>query len=223
LPAWQELYQTTGWFDPSTSAPYLAGFDRRFQDADSLASSDKSPYNFNLAASLFNRTNQYAFSDGIICFQQIIKVIDKTPPTSTPKDTIVCDYGTSLTQCYADYKFQIVSLDLCNGKPTAFSNGNGGQANNPLTTVWTIRDANGNAVASSTNLSGLISVSLPYGSYTVTYTVQDLCNNLAGPFKYALILKNVMVNTNSKSFLSICVMVSQQHSQTVTVDKLIIH
>ena len=79
---------------------------------------------------------------------------------------------------------------MCNGKPTAFSNGNGGQANNPLTTVWTIRDANGNAVASSTNLSGLISVSLPYGSYTVTYTVQDLCNNLAGPFKYALILKD---------------------------------
>ena len=190
LPAWQELYQVTGWFDPSTSAPYLAGFDRRFQDADSLASSAKSPNNYNVAASLYNPTNPYAFSDGIICFQQIIKVIDKTPPTSTPKDTIVCDYGTSLTQCYADYKFQIVSLDLCNGKPTAFSNGNGGQANNPLTTVWTIRDANGNAVASSTNLSGLISVSLPYGSYTVTYTVQDLCNNLAGPFKYALILKD---------------------------------
>ena len=186
LAAWQELYVYATWADAGTLP-----IDRRFQDADTMGVSGHSPLNYNFNANnIVNPTHPYAYSDGVICFSQIIKVIDKTPPTSTPKDTIVCDFGTSATQCFGDYKFQIVSTDLCNGKPTSFTNGNGGLANNPLTTIWTIRDASGAVVKTSSDLSGLINVSLPYGVYTVTYTVQDLCNNIAGPFKYSLTIKD---------------------------------
>ncbi len=188
---------------PTVAAAYAANpitaQDRRFEDADLY--SGYGPLNLNLSGfptgQFFNPTHPLAFSDGILCYIQIIKIIDNVPPTTTFRDTVVCDYGSGVA-CYGAYKFQIPVTDGCGGKSTNFSNGNGGVAAS-IRITYNITNAAGTIVfqSSSTDFSGLIQdpstglgVSLPYGVYTVTYTATDLCMNIAGPFSYKLTIKD---------------------------------
>ena len=179
--------------------------DRRFEDADLYSfalngntNPDYGPTNFNLSGfpiNFFNPTHPLSFSDGIMCFIQIIKIYDQEAPKSTPVNETICDYGQGQA-CFGLYKKQLVVTDGCGGRPTNFPNGNGGVASS-IRITWTIT---GNGVFfqnASNDFTGLIQdpttglgISLPYGVYTVTYTATDLCMNILAPVTYKLTIKD---------------------------------
>ncbi len=146
LPAWQTLNR------PSCTSPY----ERRFRDADDLGGTT-SPY------------NPYAFSDGIICYTQIIKVVDDIAPTFTycPSDTIIKSYAA--LGCKDDIKLTVTASDQCAAGQTT--------SGDYLVFNWTIVDSTTNQVL-KTGVSNTLSESFDYNrSYRVVWSVEDRCGN----------------------------------------------
>ena len=159
-PAWQNLVR------PACTNPS----ERRFRDADGLTGVSNNPT---------NPISPYSFSDGIICFTQIIKINDNTPPqfTSCPVDTIFKDGSNG---CAGIAKVTATAQDQCNGTRLG---------DEGLTFKWflvyktsktdsiTIRGV-GNQLYETVNGVWREGVSLPYNQEaTVYWTVFDRCNN----------------------------------------------
>ena len=198
--AYAALYQggTVSMFDGNGNY-LITSQDRRFEDADLystvLGGTDYGPFNLNLATTFFNPTHPLAFSDGIMCFIQLIKIYDQEAPKAVFADTTVCDFGQG-QPCFGLYKKQLIATDGCGGRPTNFPNGNGGTASSVRIT-WTLT-GNGISIQNASNdFTGLIQdpttglgLSLPYGTYTVSYTATDLCMNIGGPFTFRVTIKD---------------------------------
>ncbi len=157
IPAWQDL-QRSGCTTP---------FERRFRDADDLAGSG--PANVN------NSTHPWAYSDGIICFTQVIKVVDNTPPIITycTKDTIINDFVTA--GCKATATLRCDAQDLCNGKTY--------NASGFLRYNWTLFNVSTNSVVQTGVCKdvacNVATVSLDYNTaYELRWLVTDPCNNI---------------------------------------------
>jgi hypothetical protein len=149
--------------------------DRRFRDADGIQFGPSNGPN--------NVPHPFAFSDGIMCFDQIIKVVDTDAPTATVTDTVVCDYAAD---CEAAYRYQLVANDGCGGRPAVLANGV-----TPINYSWSIRGiTDPTFVRTSSNASGLINLSLPYGEYNVTWTATDLCMKVGGPWTFKVTTKD---------------------------------
>ena len=146
LPAWQTLNR------PSCTSPY----ERRFRDADDLGGTT-SPY------------NPYAFSDGIICYTQIIKVIDNIAPTFTycPADTIIKSYAT--LGCKDDIKLTVTASDQCAAGQTT--------SGDYLVFNWSIVDSATNQVL-KTGVGNILFEPFDYNrNYRVVWSVEDKCGN----------------------------------------------
>ena len=146
LPAWQTLNR------PNCTSPY----ERRFRDADDLGGTT-SPY------------NPYAFSDGIICYTQIIKVVDNIAPSFTycPSDTIIKSYAT--LGCKDDIKLTVTASDQCAAGQTTSSD--------YLVFNWTIVDSATNQVL-KTGVGNTLFEPFDYNrNYRVVWSVEDRCGN----------------------------------------------
>ena len=146
LPAWQTLNR------PGCTSPY----ERRFRDADDLGGTT-SPY------------NPYAFSDGIICYTQIIKVVDNIAPTFTncPADTIIKSYAA--LGCTDDIKLTVTASDQCAAGQTTSSD--------YLVFNWTLIDSATNQII-KTGVGNTLFEPFTYNkSYRVVWSVEDRCGN----------------------------------------------
>ena len=146
LPAWQFLNR------PSCTNPS----ERLFRDADDLGGST-------------NPNNPYAFSDGIICYTQIIKVVDNIAPTFTscPKDTVIKSYAT--LGCKDDVKLIVTATDLCAEGQT--TNGD------YLVFKWVIVDSATNLTL-KTGYGNTLFEPFDYNrTYNVLWSVEDRCGN----------------------------------------------
>ncbi len=149
LSAWQNLDRPTGVTDR----------DRLFRDADGLTG----PININ------NPSQPYSYSDGIICFTQIIKIIDKTPPvfTNCVADTTIKSYNADA--CYDIARFTINAVDYCGLKTTAAG----------LKYTWTLFDVTHQTVV-KTGATQFFAETLNFNQpYEIRWAVQDPCNNIA--------------------------------------------
>ncbi len=146
LPAWQTLNR------PGCTNPY----ERHFRDADELGGTS-SPY------------NPYAFSDGIICYTQIIKVIDNIAPTFTycPADTVIKSFAN--LGCKDDIKLTVTASDQCaTGQTTT---------GDYLVFNWALVDSSTNQVV-KTGTGNTLFEPLDYNrAYRVVWSVEDRCGN----------------------------------------------
>lgn len=165
VPAWQNLLR------PACETPN----ERRFRDADALAT-DPDPANDN---GNINPLHPKSFSDGIISFIQIIKVVDNTAPvvTNCSRDTSVCDFAA--TGCEGVYKYKLDATDDCGTDRLA----------NSLNYRWEIYRISDNAVVATGNADTLyrtiggnrvVGVKLPYDvRYRILWMVTDKCGNMS--------------------------------------------
>jgi hypothetical protein len=143
--------------------------ERKFRDADELGNIlSGSPYDGNQPIG-----SQYAYSDGVICYTQVIKLIDNVKPTVTAEvdDLEHCDYGTA-SNCAAHYTHTLAGADECQG----------GISTEGLTYNWAVTrlyDAAGTVLYSGTT-EKIDIASLPYDTiYSIKWTVSDRCGNTA--------------------------------------------
>ena len=133
--------------------------ERRFRDADGLIA---------VSNDAFNSINTDAFSDGIICFTQIIKIIDNTPPQFTyiPRDTIIQDISTG---CTGSIKISVNGTDVCKSS----------QLNDAvLTYKWRMVDRTKTDSIISQGFGNQIVTTLPYNQeVTVYWSITDRCGN----------------------------------------------
>ncbi len=141
--------------------------ERRFRDADDLAGTG--PQNIG------NPTHPWAYSDGIICYTQVIKVIDNIPPIITycVKDTTISDFGA--TGCKAVATLRCDAQDLCNGRKY--------NSAGFLKYNWTLVNLNTNAVVIAGGCKDVAcnvsTVTLDYNTpYELRWLVTDPCNNI---------------------------------------------
>lgn len=165
VPAWQNLIR------PACETPN----ERRFRDADALQS-DPDPANDN---GNINPLHPKSFSDGIISFIQIIKVVDNVAPvvTNCSRDTSVCDFAA--TGCEGVYKYKLAATDDCGTD----------RLDNSLNYRWEIYRISDNAVVATGNAdtlyrtvggNRLVGVKLPYDvRYRILWMVSDKCGNMS--------------------------------------------
>ena len=131
-------------------------FERRFRDADELGGLT-SPY------------SPYAFSDGMICYTQVIKVVDNVAPefTSCPKDTVIKSYAS--LGCVDDVKLSVTASDLCAA----------GQTTNAdyLVFKWAIIDSITNQTIKVGYGNTLFEPFEYNRNYRVVWSVEDRCGN----------------------------------------------
>ncbi len=153
LPAWENLANRGN------------AQERKFRDADDLDGSADSPYRADQPIG-----SQYAYSDGVICYTQIIKLIDNVAPTVTETADALetCDYG-SASNCAARYEKTLEATDQCQG----------GVSTEGLTFHWTIaRKYAPNTIVDSGSTNHILIASLPYDTiYIVKWTAEDKCGN----------------------------------------------
>jgi Secretion system C-terminal sorting domain/Dockerin type I domain/PKD-like domain len=145
--------------------------DRRFRDADGLTSNIPGFTSSNTTNPQLN-----PYNDGIICFTQIIKVIDRVAPTFTPvADKTVCDYGTTgatTLLCNGAYTDAISATDLCAG--TTLGSG--------ITYRWRIfRASNNSQIVPLTgyNTGTAITANLDFNTdYLIKAEAEDRCGNI---------------------------------------------
>ncbi|MEO0043669.1 MAG: hypothetical protein RL329_3117 [Bacteroidota bacterium] len=153
LPAWENLANRGN------------AQERKFRDADDLDGSADSPYRSDQPIG-----SQYAYSDGVICYTQIIKLVDNVAPTVTETADALetCDYG-SASNCAARYEKTLEATDQCQG----------GVSTEGLTFHWTIaRKYAPNTIVDSGSTNHILIASLPYDTiYIVKWTAEDKCGN----------------------------------------------
>lgn len=134
--------------------------ERRFRDADGLVASSTNP--------LMN-VQPNAYSDGVICFTQLISISDKTPPQFiSANDTIIKDGGLG---CQATVNITVKAEDQCNGVKLG-SDG--------LLYSWTLADKTQPDVVISSGTGNKITTTLPYAkNFVATWLVVDRCGNQA--------------------------------------------
>jgi hypothetical protein len=149
--------------------------ERRFRDADGLVA---------MSNDYLNPVSQNAFSDGIICFTQIIKIVDNTPPqfVSVPKDTIVKNDEIG---CQGIAKVSVQAQDYCAATRIG---------DESLLYKWIVVDkigaktpadsiilqGTGNKLYEIINGVSREGILLAYNrEVTVYWTVYDRCNNVA--------------------------------------------
>lgn len=146
IPSWQFLNR------PGCTNPY----ERRFRDADELGGLT-SPY------------SPYAFSDGMICYTQVIKVIDNVAPefTSCPKDTVIKSYVA--LGCVDDVKLSVTASDLCAAGRTTNAD--------YLVFKWSIIDSATNQTIKVGYGNTLFEPFEYNRNYRVVWSVEDRCGN----------------------------------------------
>ncbi len=145
IPSWQFLNR------PACTNPS----ERRFRDADELGGLTQ-PY------------SPYAFSDGMICFTQIIKVVDNVAPEfAACKDTVIKSYAT--LGCIDDVKLTVSASDLCaTGRTTSAEY---------LVYKWAIIDSVTNQTI-KVGFGNTLFEPFQYNrNYKVVWSVEDRCGN----------------------------------------------
>ena len=159
LSAWQNLGRPAGVTDR----------DRLFRDADGLTGPPTG-----------NTTQPYSYSDGIISFTQIIKIIDKTPPvfTNCVTDTTVKSYNADA--CSDLFRFMINAVDYCSGsnsQPSAF--GSPQITGAQLIYSWVLFDVKNNIAVKTGTTQNFAEILNFNQAYEIRWMVQDPCNNTA--------------------------------------------
>jgi hypothetical protein len=167
------------------SPDYPQGFtpqDRRFRDADGLTSNISG----FITSNGVNNPQDNPYSDGIMCFTQIIKVIDRTAPVFTPvSDLTVNDNGGNAIAgqlvCNGRFQNTLVATDLC----AAGTPGSG------IAYRWRLFRASDNAQISPIagyNAGAAVDVNLDFGvQYIVRAEAEDRCGNV-GYLQYRITL-----------------------------------
>jgi SdrD B-like domain/Dockerin type I domain len=145
IPSWQHLVR------PACTTPS----ERTFRDADELGGTTL-PY------------SPYCFSDGLICYTQVIKVVDNIAPvfTSYAKDTTVKSF---VLGCSDTARLTVMATDLCAE----------GQATNAnyLVFKWILIDSATNTTV-KTGFGNTFLSTFDYGkNYRVVWSVEDRCGN----------------------------------------------
>jgi Secretion system C-terminal sorting domain len=166
LPGDTHGYATNGWSLPCsvTGAKTVSSDTRRFRDADGLSAEN---------------------SDGVICYIQTIKIEDVTKPVATIlADTAI---GFIPKLCYASHSRTIIATDGCTPS-TSSSVG--------LRYKWfvvvkeTNKDPNSLTQIASGETNVIAVNDLVAGTYTVLYSVKDLCNNSTPQYSYTLTVRD---------------------------------
>ena len=140
--------------------PQISTRERRFRDADGLVAVSADPS---------NPVNQNAFSDGIICFTQRIRIFDTTPPqfTSGLKDTIVTNLSSD---CTGIVRLTTTAQDPCTGARVG---------NDGLLFTWKIVDRTQVDTIVVQGIGNNINENLPYNQNLIIYwSVSDRCGNI---------------------------------------------
>jgi SdrD B-like domain/PKD-like domain len=146
LPAWQSLPR----FSCSTTR------DRVFKDADGLGGTALVPD---------------AFSDGVICFTQIIKIIDNTPPViaAFPSDTVI---KSASVDCIDNIRLSIRATDQCIGERVQNQNAE------LLYYYWTVTDVATNIIVKTGLTNAILLENVPFDKqYRIGWRVTDRCGN----------------------------------------------
>ncbi len=148
-PAWQNLPRPVG----------VTPRDRLFRDADGIVAPGYDPK----APGAVN-----SYSDGIVCYTQIIKIIDTVPPVVVcPPNKTVNDLSAS--GCLALFNDTLRASDFCKG---------GQPSGSPLTYHWTMTAPDGTTVLSGG--AQILQASLAYKiPYKINWQVVDACGNTA--------------------------------------------
>lgn len=167
-PVCGDIHSNTSWNSQNTSAweflprsgCTLNTRERRFRDADGLVASSTSP-------SMIVSPN--AYSDGVICFTQLISVSDKTPPQFTVgSDTLIKDSGFG---CQATVNISVKAEDQCNGVKLG-SDG--------LTYSWVLVEKTQPNNVIANGWGNQLAATLAYGKdYVANWSVMDRCGNQA--------------------------------------------
>ena len=111
-----------------------------------------------------------AFSDGVMCFTQIIKILDKTAPTILPYPTDTVIKSASL-DCIDNIRLSIRATDLCVGERV--------QALDFVYYNWTATDVATNETVKSGTTNYVFLENVPFGkTYRIGWQVADRCGNL---------------------------------------------
>ncbi|NJN34890.1 MAG: T9SS type A sorting domain-containing protein [Saprospiraceae bacterium] len=153
--------------------PELLNRERRFRDADlALLPSN-------------NRRPEYA--DGIICFTQIIKVIDRDAPVGKAvADARVCADNAN---CTGDYRVTLEGTDKCSSTdPTTVASG--------LRFTWSVfseastKDPNFSSLLRDGTGAVIDLRGLAVGSYIIKWSVKDLCGNISPLYSYRVTVRD---------------------------------
>jgi hypothetical protein len=158
--------------------------ERRFRDADvSILQEEGKPLGpLNDPA---NPLHPYSFSDGVICFTQIIKIIDETKPTLESKtDRVICSTKQDI-KCTVAFRDTLRASDECGG----LKNTEG------LIYSWSLlkignQGKTDNIDPISSGKTPFIDETLDYGTYQINWSVKDLCGNLSDVQSYKITLKD---------------------------------
>jgi hypothetical protein len=114
----------------------------------------------------------------IIRFTRLVKVLDKTAPTSTaPADIAICDgtaADTDSDNCEFGFSRTIAGTDNCGTTASGSS----------LVYTWSIVNTATNATVVSGTGSTVSRNNLAFGTYKVTYRVADLCGNISNEYTF---------------------------------------
>lgn len=144
LAAWQTLNR------PNCTNPK----ERRFKDADGLGGTLNVPD---------------AFSDGVICFTQIIKIVDRTPPVILPfpSDTVI---KSASLDCIDHIRLSIRATDQCMGERV--------QNLDFVYYYWEATDILTNTVVKTGSTNNVFLENVPLGkTYRIGWRVSDRCGN----------------------------------------------
>jgi Dockerin type I domain/Secretion system C-terminal sorting domain len=148
--AWQYLAR------PSCN-PQMSTKERRFRDADGLVAASNDP---------LNPVSQNAFSDGIICFTQTIRILDLTPPQfiSSLNDTVI-----NAANCNGTVNLTAKAQDPCTGIRVG---------NNGLRYTWKIVDKTKVDTLVLQGTGNTINTSLELNqNFIIYWSVSDACGN----------------------------------------------
>jgi Dockerin type I domain len=155
-----DTQNTSAWEFLNRSGCTINTKERRFRDADGLVATSTNP---------LITVNPNAYSDGVICFTQLINISDNTPPQFTAAaDTIIKDGGLG---CQATVNIIVKAEDQCKGVKLG-SEG--------LTYNWTLVEKNNPSVIILRGSDSKITATLAYGKdYVANWIVFDRCGNQA--------------------------------------------
>ncbi|MDZ7877323.1 MAG: SdrD B-like domain-containing protein [Saprospiraceae bacterium] len=152
LAAWQSLSR------PSCAVPE----ERRFRDADGLGGTGAYPD---------------AFSDGVMRFTQIIKILDNTPPVILPyvADTVI---KSASVDCIDNIRLSIKATDQCVGERV--------QNLDFVSYYWDATDVATNTVVKTGTTNDVLLENVPFGkTYRIGWRVHDRCGNLVFGTQFA--------------------------------------
>jgi hypothetical protein len=174
-PAWQDIRN----FGCATSPR-----ERRFRDADVNILQEEGNSLGPLNAPT-NPLHPYSFADGVICFTQIIKIIDETKPTPEIKtDRVICSTKQDV-KCTVAFLDTLRASDECGGVPNSIG----------LIYNWSLfklgnQGKNDIFEPISSGKTPFINEILDYGTYQINWSVKDLCGNISDVQSYKITLKD---------------------------------